>query len=208
MTIAVNQIVGPMQDGNYLADVTVEGQRIATVAHADDPAPVSQAVAQAVAGGAMSIQTWTHDADNALRQAVNPSFTVPGLAAVKDRLKKQVDADAERVRLAYITPGDGMQMVYREKFEQATAVHGMGQAAADAMSQQDREASFPTLSASIGIEAATLWDCANLVLQRYTVFAQLSLAIERTRLAGKKAISDAGSITAAQAAYGAITWTV
>lgn len=128
------------------------------------------------------------------------------LAALQMRLSQQIDDEAERVRLRYITPGDGMQLTYREKFEQAQGVAALGQIAANALNQASREAQFPTLAASVGIEAATIWDCAQLVLQRYAQFAALSLQIERARLAGKKAVADATTIEAAQAAAGAIAW--
>lgn len=132
--------------------------------------------------------------------------TAAALATVKAALSKQIDNDAEAVRLRYITPGDGMAMTYQEKFAQAQAVNSMGQSVANAMSQAAREAQFPTLSASVGIEAATLWECAALVLQRYAAFAQLSLGIERARLAAKKAVVSAPDIASARAAHGAIVW--
>ena len=65
---------------------------------------------------------------------------------------------------------------------------------------------FPTLSASVGIEAATLWDAALLVIARYEAWATISHSIERAKLGGKKAISDASDAAAAQAAYEAIIW--
>jgi hypothetical protein len=84
----------------------------------------------------------------------------------------------------------------------------MGETAANALTQEQREAQFPTISASVGLEGATLWDCAQLVLQRYAAFAALSLVIEKTRLTGKKSISDASDVASARAAYAGITWTV
>lgn len=128
------------------------------------------------------------------------------VALEKARLSRRIDDDAEAVRLRYITPGSGMAMVYQEKFAQAQAVAQMGADAANTLAAQEREAQFPTLSASVGIEAGTLYDCAQLVLARYAVFAQASLAIERSRLAGKAAVSAAQDITAMRAAYEAITW--
>lgn len=119
-----------------------------------------------------------------------------------------VDADAERTRLKYITPGDGMQMTYREKFEQAQGVNAMGETAANALTEQQRLASFPTLAASVGTEAVSLWAAAQLVLQKYTQFAQLSYVIESKRLSGKKAISEASTAEAVKAAYEAVTWEV
>lgn len=128
------------------------------------------------------------------------------MADLKAKLSAQVNADAETVRLRYITPGVGQSMTYLEKHNQAVAVEGLGEEAANALSEHDRTAQFPTLSASVGIEAATLWDCAQIVVQTYEAWAALSNQIERTRLMGKRAISLASDAAAARAAYEAITW--
>ena len=56
------------------------------------------------------------------QQAARFIFDAFANAAVVDCIKllnAQVDSDAETQRLRYITPGDGMQMVYAEKFAQA-----------------------------------------------------------------------------------------
>jgi len=147
-----------------------------------------------------AVKAWLADG------GVPEAYVGPALAAVKTEMHWRVDNDAENIRLRYLTPGVGMAMTYQEKFAQAQAVHSMGETAANAMNETEREEQFPTLSASVGIEAPTLWDCAQLVLQKYAEFAQLSLVIERTRLAGKKAISDASDAAAVRAAYEAITW--
>ncbi len=155
--------------------------------------------------GSGSIETLTIE-QNVVR--IVRSEPVRPLQDVKDELKRKVDVDAEARRQQYITPGDGMGMTYREKFEQAELVNEIGEAAANALSEADRTAAYPTLAASVGLEAATLWDCAQLVRTSYSQFAMLSNTIEKTRLAGKKAISDASTVQAAQDAYEAITWTV
>lgn len=130
------------------------------------------------------------------------------LSEVKAEHLAKVDEDAERVRQKYVTPGAAMAMTYQEKHAQARAVDTLGQTAANALTEAERDDQFPTLSASVGIEAATLWDCAQLVIQKYEQFADLSRVIERTRLQGKKAISDASDVASVRAAYEAITWTV
>jgi len=130
------------------------------------------------------------------------------LPTLKAQLSKAVDEDAERFRLRYITPGAGMAMTYMEKRDQANAVHAMGQEAANALTEAERVAQFPTLAASVGIEAATLWDCAQLVIAKSEAWADLSHVIERTRLLGKKSISDASDAASARAAYEAIAWPV
>lgn len=128
------------------------------------------------------------------------------LALLRSALRNRVDQDAEACRQQYITPGAGMTMMYQEKFSQAQAVDALGQATANALTLEERVAQYPTLAASVGIEAATLWDCAQLVIARYEAFAALSNVIEGKRLAGKLAISNASDAATAQAAYEAITW--
>lgn len=133
----------------------------------------------------------------------------PGLLAErKATLRQRVDADAEAVRLKYITPGDGMAMTYREKFEQALEVIALGQEVADALTLEQRVDQYPTLAASVGEEAETLFAAAQLVQQRYEAFADLSYAIEKTRLAGKAAIQAATTVAGVESAYASITWTV
>jgi len=173
---------------------TKAGWRWLTVVDQDRPAllPLQSANQVSTVNGDQVIRSW--------------ELSSPDLATVKTHLKTRVDDDAERTRLLYITPGAGMAMTYTEKHSQARAVDDLGEAAANAMTELDRIDQFPTLSASIGIEAATLWGCAQLVIARYEAFADLSAVIERTRLLGKKSISDASDAAAAQAAYEAITW--
>ncbi len=162
-------------------------------------------------GNANDKSTWRVDFSDAAtdQQKAQAAAIVDGfdpMAPVKTEYNKKIDADAEAVRLRYITSGAGMAMTYQEKFAQAQAVSTMGEQAANAMTQADRELQFPTLSASVGIEAATLWQCAELVLGKYAQFAALSLTIERRRLSGKAAVNAATTGAEAKAAYEGITW--
>ena len=143
----------------------------------------------------------------AARQAEEAAST-PSLEAVKDRLRAQIDRDAELARLRYITPGAAMAMTYQEKHAQARAVDAMGEAAANALSEVERTAQFPTLAASVGSEANTLWACAQLVIDKYEAWATISHVIESTRLTAKKAVGDAVDADAARTAYSAVVWNV
>ena len=51
------------------------------------------------------------------------------LSEAKIQYARRIDFDAEEYRLKFITPGDGMAMTYREKFEQAKAADMAGMAA-------------------------------------------------------------------------------
>lgn len=132
-------------------------------------------------------------------------WTPRDLATVKAELKVKIDVDAETSRLKYITPGAGQAMTYREKFDQAEAVDAMGEQAANALTEQERVAQFPVLAASVGIEAQTLWECAQLVLTKYQEWAMLAYQIEALRLAGKAAVDAAQDVEAARAAS-VIAW--
>lgn len=127
------------------------------------------------------------------------------LPLIKAGLSRRVDDDAERERLRYITPGAGMAMTYQEKKDQAVAVIAMGEAAANALPNNGAQ-EFPTLSASVPVEASSLYAAAQVVIARYEAWAAISRGIELARMNGKKSISDASDAAAAQAAYEAITW--
>jgi hypothetical protein len=125
---------------------------------------------------------------------------------LKSSLKRRIDDDAEACRGRFLTLGSGQAMTYLEKHNQAVAVHDMGEAAANAMSEADRRATFPTLAASVGVEAPTLWECSQIVLARYLVFVNASFVIEQTKLVNKKLVSLASDTAAGRAVYEAITW--
>lgn len=129
------------------------------------------------------------------------------LEQIKKNFSDLIDIQAEERRSKYLSPGVGMAMTYQEKKDQAVAVLQMGETDANALANHGA-VEFPTLSASVPLEAPNLYAAAQLVISKYEQWAALSRVIETTRLAGKKAISDASDVAAARAAYEAITWTV
>lgn len=133
----------------------------------------------------------------------------PAAAALADAKRTaiaSVNQAAESVRLRYLTPGAGMALTYQEKFAQANAVYGLGEQAANAMSEADRLQQFPILARSVGIECETLWACAMLVLERYQQFNEVAGTIEANRLTGIAAIKAAASVQGVQTAHEAIAW--
>jgi hypothetical protein len=128
------------------------------------------------------------------------------LAELRAMLSRRIDSDAERCRLRYITPGAGQAMTYREKLEQAEQIIAAGQSAADALSADEARAAYPTLAASIGIEAPSLWGCAQLVWAKYQQWCALSHLIEKTRLTAKQAIANATANDAVRAVYAGVKW--
>lgn len=125
---------------------------------------------------------------------------------LKRRLIEQIKVDAEKARSGLATPGSTQALVYAEKFAEAQAIASMGEADAAALSDDDLAMQFPLIAASVGIEAATAWECAAIVIDRYETFARSIGAIERIKLTAIKMVRDASDAAAAQAAYEAITW--
>lgn len=118
------------------------------------------------------------------------------LPQIKVRLKKAVDDAAELERLKYITPGAGQAMIYQQKLQEALAVLG----------GETDQAQVPVLAASVGIEAPTLTECAELVIATWTQWRGIAKQIEIVRLTAKKAINDANTIEDADAAHLAVQW--
>lgn len=133
------------------------------------------------------------------------TVTPRSLADVKADLCRRVEEHAEAARQRYITPGAGMAMTYAEKKEQAMAVLDLGSDDANAL-QNNGAAEYPLLAASVGVEAATLYEAAELVMSRYEAWVAVGGAIEVKRLTGKKAVNDAPDAKTALKAYEAISW--
>lgn len=140
----------------------------------------------------------------AAAQAVIQAFDP--LVPLRRNYRARIDDDAERCRQKYITPGAGMAMTYMEKHAQARAVMDMGEAAANALDAALAKANFPTLAASVGREAPTLYDCAQIVIAAYERFAYLSNVIEACRLDARAAVAAATTEAGVVAAYEAVTW--
>lgn len=121
------------------------------------------------------------------------------LPAYKIKMCAQVDEDAKA-----LLPGVGYEMVYREKFEQARAV--MGNEGIDEWSQAECIKQYPTLAASLGVEANSLREAAQRVITKAEQWADRSYTIERTRLSAKAAIKAATTTDEVKAAYDAATW--
>ncbi|KRE07472.1 hypothetical protein ASE63_22495 [Bosea sp. Root381] len=109
------------------------------------------------------------------------------LGAFRSARKSEIDKEAERQRLHWITPGAGQAMTYARKVEEAKAVL----AAADPV-----PADYPMLAASIGIDGADIVAVATTVLAMDAAWAQTGAAIEATRLRTKNNIDQASDIAA------------
>lgn len=157
-------------------------------------------------GGVLEIEGVDQATVDAAVATMGAWYTAAALAKLKADLRDRIDAKAEALRQSHLTQGVGMAMTYMEKHAQAVAVEQMGETAANALSAAEAKAQFPTLAASLGIEADTLYACAELVISRYEALAAASHDIEACRLTGKKLIGLASDAAAARAAFEAITW--
>lgn len=114
----------------------------------------------------------------------------PPLEEVKAQLKAQVDADAERARLGFITPGAGQAMTYQAKTAEALRLQDDANPLAEA---------YPLLAAEIDITAPTLAEVGATVLAAYQQWLTIGAAIEAARLGAKRAIDEAQDEAAARA---------
>ena len=115
----------------------------------------------------------------------------PPLEALKAAAAAEIDAQAEKQRQRYLTPGAGQALVYERK--RAEALRIVDDPSPDA-------ADYPFLAAEIGITAATLVDVAAVVRTLAGQWASAAAAIEAARLGAKAAIAAATTPPAIRAA--------
>lgn len=126
-----------------------------------------------------------------------PPPTPEQLAELKSRAKTMVDADAERERLRYITPGEGQVLTYLRKVEQARAA---------ITAANPQPADYPLLAATIGLDGVTVTEVAQTILAMDAAWEQIGAAIEQVRMTAKAAIDAAADVAALQAARDAVQW--
>lgn len=119
------------------------------------------------------------------------------LPALRAAARERVDAEAEVARLRYVTPGAAQQLVYAAKRGEAERL-----LYADT---SPSPASYPMLSAEVGITAPTLRGVATVVLETAAAWLAAAAEIERLRLTAKAAIASATSESAISAAA-AVDW--
>ena len=141
------------------------------------------------------------EADRAARRPVPPT-----LDQVKRQIKSQIDRDAERTRMAFLTPGAGQAMAYQEKLSETRLVLD-DEAAAAALTAEDAADIYPILTSEVGLTADTLIGVATVVHGRYLAFKAIEGQINRRRMAGKAAVDAAQTVEAAKAAA-QIDWTL
>ena len=126
-------------------------------------------------------------------QPLPEPVTGTALEALKETLRRGVDAAAEQTRLRYITPGTGQAMVYLAKEEEARAVL--------ALQVPPTAGEYPLLEADVGIGAAeSVVAAAQTVVTLAAQWRMVAAAIETTRLGAKAAITAAKNEAGARAA--------
>jgi hypothetical protein len=133
----------------------------------------------------------------------------PDLDGLKARATAEVDAAAETRRLAVLTPGAGQMLVYQEVWRQAAeyaALHAPPAAPAPAGKYPLLEAQIGPVVPDTGDPAADLAAAAAAVAALAAVWIGYAAAIERTRLAAKRAIAGATVARAVTTVLAGLAW--
>lgn len=149
---------------------------------------------------------WTTQELSDIGLEVSTPSVSESLSDAKIRLKAMVDFLAENYRMNFITAGFGQSLTYDEKRKQAEEVLGLGETAANALSEADGISQYPTLYASVGKEGATLFDCAKVVNTQVSQWKALSYTIENKRLQAKIDIDKITDIAAGETIVSSINW--
>ena len=102
----------------------------------------------------------------------------------KNNRKAIIDSQAEATRQKYITQGAGQAMTYQSKAAEAIRYH-----------ETNGQGDYPFLSEEVGITGDTLADVAATVLTMHHEWQIIGAQIERERLAAKKAVELATTVT-------------
>lgn len=119
------------------------------------------------------------------------------LDAAKAAARDEIDARAETLRNAVLTPGAGQMAAYQEKERQARVM------LADPTPTEEE---YPDIFNEIGITADSAGEVAMAVLaasERWRAYGRL---VERARLAGKKAVGAASDLADILEARDAVVW--
>lgn len=119
------------------------------------------------------------------------------LDAAKVSVCAELNAKAETLRSLVLTPGSGQMAAYQAKEEQARAL------LAD---PTPTEGEYPDIFNEIGITADSAGAVAAAVLAAAEKWRTYGRAVERARLAGKKAVGEATDMAGVLAARDAVVW--
>lgn len=145
---------------------------------------------------------WPRDAegnqtDAALQDVLSEYGLSVGVDGLRETILYEIDAEAERQRRRYITPGSGQAMTYARKVEEAHRVK------ADA---DPEAADYPMLAASLGIDGDTVEEVADLVLAMDAAWLKIGADIEKARLVAKEDAKRAQDAVTMRKALTDIKW--
>jgi hypothetical protein len=132
-----------------------------------------------------------------VKNIVTPFADAPTLDKYKEGVKRQIDADAERARLLFVTAGSAQAGVYLAKYEEAVTIQA---------DPNPSPAEYPLLAASIGVDGATLEEVAASVRGLNLQWRYVAGVIERVRLQSKHQIKLASNMAQVQAIKSAVVW--
>lgn len=120
------------------------------------------------------------------------------LEAFRDAKKRQVDQEAERARLKYVTAGSTQTGVYVLKEQEAMAY----------VADSDPDPSlYPLLQASVGTsDGETLDQVAQTILNMAAMWRVIAAQIEGLRLKAKTEIDGANTVAQVSGVVGSILW--
>lgn len=128
----------------------------------------------------------------------DPVQPAPDLVTLRADAIRKVDREAEKYRRNFITPGSGQVMAYQQKLAEARAAIADPPAA---------ESEIPHIVAEAAIDGVTVVVKAGEIIATFEQWQTVSASIEAKRLGAKKAVAEATTAEAINAAaninYGA-----
>jgi hypothetical protein len=124
-------------------------------------------------------------------------WLTPDLDVLKAEACTRIDARAEELCNAVVTPGSAQMARYRRKEDQARAY------LADPVPTADN---YPAVFNEVGITGETPQEVAEAILARAAAWWTYGDAVERARLAGKRAALAATSVSGIATAEAGVAW--
>lgn len=192
MQVVMDDDAGPV----FLIEGAARSGRDPGASLEDLPSEVAAVVAawwaEAVGGGETRAERWQ-------RLQAEQAEPAPDLAALRAQALERIDAEAERERLRYLTPGAGQALEYQATAEEALALQAEGAPEPDPQDYPMLAAEQAALAA-VGT-AATLEDVAGQVLAERAAWSAIGAAIKSVRRGAKLQAEAAESAEAIEAIF-------
>ena len=138
------------------------------------------------------------DLEAARAEMAHPLWGITDLAEAKALAAKLIDADAEKERLKYVTPGSAQAMVYQAKLDEADRW--------DAAGNPPDLTGFPFIAGEVPLTAANAAALVGIWRGMQALWLPLAAQIEVARLGAKNAVTASGNVAAVKAAYDGVSW--